>query len=70
MKTADIKALNLDGFVLSKEDLADLLPDVTPLEFEGIANLTGDYLMNYWQECLEQAVDVIKGDRITAKLKA
>lgn len=60
---SDLIPVPMVGFELSPDDVLELLPDITQDEMESVAYLLTDYLMEEWAQCMEYAVNVIKGDR-------
>lgn len=59
-----LRPINLRGFVLQEEDIKEFLPDATQKEMEDTASVLTELLMMQWSSCLEEAVQIIKNDRL------
>lgn len=57
------KTYPIRDMTLTYSDVVEYLPDVNDEEMENIARTMSNYLMNFWQEALVRAVDLVKQDR-------
>lgn len=62
---SELEPVPMNGFELQAMDVIELMPDITQAEFEELASIVTDLLMEEWANCMEGAVALIQGDRRT-----